>query len=314
MANSYANAPWGFAPQVRAQNQPVLPANQARLPNPIGEDGIALLKKGGGGTNFVVTQEELLKVLCNHRHNGRFDVYQDNEYPEGVYRCGICGDLIDLRTKFDPKFIQKIIDHLWAAYNTIKVNNNGIVGQEVMKDLAYGMLMVRNIPQMLNMVNNNIQRQMAQQVWQPNGYRGVTAMNAVNMITGNPGYSYNPSYQTQDGSYWRAQDVIQAQMNQDAYLQSQGGNPFVAGGAPIMIPAQQPVQYVQAPPPPQQYVQVTLPADQYGNPIYPTQIQSAPQYAAPPAAAGSVVPEVVTPQPVQGQTQDGAKASKLFKK
>ena len=237
MSNNYSNAPWGYQTQFRAQNGPVLPATPARLPNPIGQEGIKLLKKGGGGVNFVVTEEEVMRVLCNHRHNGRFDMYQDPDYPEGVFRCGICGDLVDFSTKFDPKLAQKIIDYLWAIYNNIKVNNNGIISEDIMKDLAYGMIMVRNMPKMLNMVTNNIQRQLMQNAWQPNGYRGPTYQNAVNMITGTPGYSYNPSYQSGDGNYWRAQDVIQMQQQQD-YYQSQGGNPFAYSG---------PLQYVQQP-------------------------------------------------------------------
>lgn len=333
MAN-YQSAPWGL-PQYGQVNQPITSA-PGRLPNPIGEEGYKLLKsQGGTELNFLIKQEDLLRALCNHRHGGNFDVSPDIELPH-LYRCNICDELIDLHTQHDPALVKKVIDYLWAIFNSIKTNNNGVISNVVMSDLATGMLMVKHIPKMLTVVNSNLEKNVInKQNYQQQYYRGPNMQNAINMIVSG-GHDYVSQFQPNQEQYWRQpQNIIEAQQAYNAAQQQyqaaapvvypQGQVvyqpiPFAAGsgqGQVVYQPVQAQVPYdgnysQGAPPPtvvtyPQQQAQPAQ--QQYQQP----QFQTAPQ--VPPQAAASVVPEVQVPQPApQQQGQQPTTVNKVFKR
>ena len=313
MAN-YRTAPWGN-PVYGTPNRPITSA-PGRLPNPIGEEGYRLLKSRGGTIEqFLVTQEDLARALCNHRHNGNFDVTQDPDLP-GLYRCNICQEIIDLHTKYDPVLVQKIIDHLWAVFNSLKTNNNGVVSNVIMSDLANGMLMVKQMPKMLKAVNANYEKNaIQQQQYQQQQYRGANPNMAVNMII-NGGHDYVA--QGQYDSRWQSppQDIIQ---QQQAYYQQQAApvyyqqpqQPYYAQPSPFAAGSGQQPQYPQGQPVVYPQQGVVVPYDGVYSPAVPTpgqvyypqgqpqQYQPAPQQV-PPQAAATVVPEVrVPPQPTQ---------------
>lgn len=306
----------GLAPQPQQYNYyaPVNPLNNLmKVQNPIGDDGFKLLKsKGGGKLNMYATREEVLRMLCTHRHNGEFSLVQEGNPEDKIFRCTICDSLIDLGTVYDIKTIENCIAYLTAWFNQMKCKNTGVVSNEIIKDMTNAFVLLQRIPGVAETVDNNFKNNQigAQQVF--TGYN-QTAGQVMNMITGTGGVPYNPVYNGPQVP------VLQSQLIT---------NPFAG---PIM-PAPQPMY--------QQPMQPVYPQQQmmYQQPMYPQQQMMCPQQpvvypqqqqamvypqqqpVAPPAAAGTVVPEqqqqpaYPPPQPqapVEQQSQPG-KISKVF--
>lgn len=332
MAN-YQTAPWG-QPAYGQVNQPITSA-PGRLPNPIGDEGYKILKsKGGSEFNFLLRQEELLRALCNHRHNGYFDITPDPDLPE-LYRCNICGEQIDLRSQYDPALVKKVVEYLWAIFNSLKVKNNGVISNAVMSDLATGMLMVSRIPKMLNIVNTNIERNVINQNNQQQYYRGPSMQNAINMIAADgPQYMTRASAPGQEQYWQQPQNIIQ---QQQAYLAAQQQYqqqpvvypqgqvvyqpmPFAAGSGQGQVVYQPQPQvpydgnFSQGAPPPGSVTYQPAPQGQQGQAIVQPQYQTVPQ--TPPQAAATVVPEVQVPQPQPAQQNNSQPPTmtKLFRK
>lgn len=282
--------PYGMGMQpIPAQYNYVNPIEaMLKIPNPIGKEGFQYLRqKGGGKLNMYVTKEEMLRMLCTHRHDGAFSISLED--PENkIYRCNICDTLIDLGSVFDEETIQKMVNYLTAAFNQMKIKNTGVVTNEIMNDASQAFLFLERFPTMLKIVNTNYKNNQigAQQVY--TGYN-QNAQQVMNMITGTGGIPYQPVYQQGMAPILQSQLVT---------------NPFAG---PIM--PQQPVMgYPQQP--------VMYPQQQMGYPqqgmVYPQQPVVYPQQqqvvypqqpVAPPAAAGTVVPEQpVTYPPPQPQT------------
>lgn len=267
--------------------------------NPIGDEGIKLLKsKGGGKLNFHATKEEMLKMLCTHNTDQGPDLFTD-DMNEGRYHCNICGEELNLKAVYNPAVVSQIVDYLVAAFNNIKLKNNGVISNDILTDLAKSMVLLKRFPSCLEVVNKNYERidNMGQGVFQS---YGSSVANTVNMITGGGGMSYVPMYST-GGVY--QQSMLPGNPFMGTVMPQGQAQPVMA--QPVM--PQQPVMSqpvivnVQTP----QGIVPHIQTPQGLVPYNPNQgmvmAQPQPQTVmpgvgvAPAAAAGTVVPEVTPP-------------------
>lgn len=258
--------------------------------NPIGDEGIKLLKsKGGGKLNFHATKEEMLKMLCTHNTDQGPDLSTDN-MNEGRYHCNICGEELNLKATYNPAVVSQIVDYLVAAFNNVKLKNSGVISNDILEDLAKSMVLLKRFPSCLEVVNKNYERidNMGQSVFQT---YGTSVANTVNMITGGGGLSYVPMYST--GNVYQQSTLP--------------GNPFMgtvmpqAQAQPVAAQAPQPVIVnVQTPQGIVPHIQTPQGLVPY-NPGAQGMVMAQPQTVmpgvsvAPAAAAGTVVPEVTPP-------------------
>ena len=293
-----------------------------KLPNPIGEEGYRLLKsKGGGKVNFYIPKEEILRMLCTHRHNGELKVHWVD--PErAILHCDICDSLIDMGTVFDTATLNKIVGYLVTAWNQMKMKNTGVISNEIITDLGKAIALVERFPAAMEVVDQNFVKN---SVAANNIQYGFvdSASQALNMLHGTGGYGYQPYYQ-------QSSPVFQSQVS---------GNPFMGTMPPAPMPPMGPAPapgygyppppqpgYGYPPPPPPAYAASAYPQQPgYGYPPPPAGAYNAqpqyPQNSAPPAAAGTVVPEAYpppsapAPQPASAPEQSvPKKISKVFEK
>ena len=318
----------GLAPQPQQYNAYVQPVNSLnnllRVRNPIGEDGYKLLKsKGGGKLNMYASREEILRMLCTHRHNGEFSLVREGNADENVFRCTICDTLIDLGTVYDIKTIENCIAYLTAWFNQMKCKNTGVVSTEILEDMSHAFVLLQRIPTVAKTVDDNFKNNQtgAQQIF--TGYN-QTANQVMNAITGTGGIPYNPVYSGPQVP------ILQSQLITNPFAGPIMPAPQPVYQQPVVYqaayPQQQPVYVQQQQPVYPQQQQVVYPQQQpvypqQQQPVYPQQQQQMvypqqQQMAPPPAAAGTVVPEQATYSPPQSQggnkQSEPGKISKVF--
>lgn len=290
--------PGYVAPTVPQYTAPA-PVAVSRKENPIGKEGYELLrKKGGGKLDFFASREEVTRCMCDHTYGG-VPQLDCEDYDHGIYRCRICGNVVDANSDFNPDVVKNMIGYIKNGWDQMKIRNNGVISNDIIQDMAKALVLVERLPVAMEAVNKNFVRNEAMQ--QHLGYRGFNqAQTALNMITGTGGYAYTPTYNPM---------TYGGQPN-GGFV----GNPFM-GPTPMMpqppmAPAPMPVAPVApAPAPAPMYMapqaQQAYPAatgtmmytDPYNGVTYPMQqgqpVAPAPQpqYTAPPQAAGTVAPE-----------------------
>lgn len=273
--------------------------------NVLSEAEIKELMSKHGRINFLPTKEELLEAMCTHRHNGGFSMNKKNpqDPTDNVWECGICHTQIDFGADYSPEVIQNMVDYLFAAFNALKIKNNGTISNDIMKALAEGMVCIKRLPGMCSLVDRSFKK--ATDTNQ-NVYNGYTypVQQAVAAMMGNDGIPYMPGYA---GMPTANPTIMQSQMpgNPFAGVNPQMGMTYVGGQ---MVPNGQiyPQQQMMTQPQMQpQYPgqQVVMGANNYVNPmannpvngVMQPQQQQAPQ-AAPQNAAPNTGKPVVDPQ------------------
>ena len=196
--NQMYGSPFGY--NYGAFNQtsvsPILAAQ--KLPNPIGDEGVKLLKsKGGGKLSFSASAEEVMGETCTHRHNGGFKMHPEDE-ANGIWRCDICGDVIDVKTTFRPDDIKQAVTYLDQVFNSIKVKNTGVIPNEVIRDMAKAMILVKRLPVAMDVIDKNFAKSDAAIAQIYNGYMNNVGQ-TIGMITANTGIPYTPTYNAYGG-------------------------------------------------------------------------------------------------------------------
>ena len=295
--NQFGYAP--FNPQMTygtpmfygAPQQPVV-----KPKNPIGQKGYDLLRARNGRINFNPTEEEIFRCLCTHVHDGNFMMVRENPN-SNVLRCQICDTVVDFDADFDPDVLDNILKYLEGAWNHIKIMNNGVLGDEILRDMGASMVLMKRIPAMYDLTS----KQFNKVVNAANGimnYGGIGMQN-LQAITNNSGFGYIPTMPV-NNPY--GQPMMQSQLG--------GMNPFMGPVTPMgqpMMPqtpqapmmyqpmSQQPAMAPQAPAMPQPTSrvlvdpatgqQVIVPMTQQPGYVSPFANPQTP----PPAAAGTVM-------------------------
>lgn len=292
---------------------PPAPVAVSRKENPIGKEGYELLRrKGGSKLDFFASREEVTRTMCDHTYGGQFQLDLE-DYDHGIYRCRICGAVVNLGVNYSSDVIKNILDYAENAWDNMKVRNNGVISNDIIQDMAKALVLLKRLPAAIEAVDKNFSRNEAAQ--QNLGYRGFnTAQTALNMINGNGGYSYTPSFNPMPSG------PVGGFM----------GNPFMGPNpnmpvAPAPMPPQAPapVMAYMAPQAQQGVYPVAtgqqMYVDPYNNVTYPmpqgqpAPQPQAPQYAAPPQAAGTVVPEPQTQASPQAPTVTPASKHEIRK-
>lgn len=309
-----------YYPQGMQQQYPIQSNYYAQSPivkapsNPIGEEGIKALMASNNKLFFDVKQKDVWEMLCHHTHDGRFETYPINEQGT-LHKCRVCGQIINIGADISEKDLQAAVALLMIAWQQAKVSNYGCVSADLMYDYAQSFAVMRKFPDLYNFVMANFRKNKTQSQQTQNGYANV-GQQTFNAIHNTSGFGYNPVYNSGAPTMVQSQPI--------------NGNPFQPTiQQPVMyVPQQpqvmQPQQYVM---PNQQYPQqqqiVTqqpiVVAQQYPQPqaaysyeqqqpVMPVQQQplnQPPMPQAPPAAAGTVVPENQPPVAYPPKPNDG---------
>ena len=100
----------------------MVPAGNIKKPNycnPLGEEKIKrLLANGNGLPKLTITEEDLDRAICTHRHNGESTLIQ---LPSGEVQCKICGARFNVIENASAEDIQQATQNLHDLLHTAKI-------------------------------------------------------------------------------------------------------------------------------------------------------------------------------------------------
>lgn len=243
--------PYG-APYLFNPNTPV-PLNQ----NALSEQEIDKIKKKSNLLDLSCSEEDMLRAMCTHKHNGTDVVQQLND---GSVYCPICGE------KWSKEFleqdeVQEIIDKVNSAFQNAKWV--GDLPTEVVRQYFPILNLINKFGALNKYAMNNLNKYMGCQGVMPSQDLGVYAM--FNSLVGG-GAPYNPYAQQPMMPYQpvpQNAQVIQPQQQTQYYYNAPVANPMDASSyyqpQQIMQPVQQPQQVVPQQIPAQQPTQQVVP-------------------------------------------------------
>lgn len=210
-----------------------------------------------GGFSLDISEDELWRSYCTHRHENKFAVTQNDE---GDFICSLCG------TKFKPfegsvHEARELVNRTIDLMETAKMQSLTLPGQTI-RDFFQIEPLLKRLPDLYAQSQNDYKRALG---IDGNGYyygqeNNAFAMyqNMVNPLAGN-GY-YDPAMMQQQTPVYGGQPAMQQPMMQQGYQQQmyaqpmmqqampgygyqpqmqQQGNPFNVGSAPVVGQPQQ---------------------------------------------------------------------------
>lgn len=266
---NYAQQPYGMNPMMGAMPQPT---NTYRVNNILSADEIDLLQNQGSKFSLGLTNEEMLRAVCNHRSkDGLSDalVYDD---VTGVAQCTICGyKFRPIEADIDYDRIKDDINRVEDILQTTKLMYLDLPA-EAAKDYYPIIGLLEKLPQLVEFASKNLAKHDNYRYMYDNRNMGTVAMfqNLANMFSATSpvyGAPYQQPQQPNYGFYNQPAGFPQA-----AFPQQPQMNPFGYAGTP------QP-QYAPGTP---------------TNFVYnPQQVTPAPAPAAPAAAPEATVNQTV---------------------
>lgn len=100
-------------------NQPLMQYAQVKQPSmnqPLTEEEIKTLNKGGGGFNAQLSTEDLLRSVCTHKRNGAFTLLNNGD---GTLTCTTCHETFP-DMDLDPSFVKETVYNMKGILQAIK--------------------------------------------------------------------------------------------------------------------------------------------------------------------------------------------------
>ena len=253
---------------------------QPSMNNPLTEEEIKTLNKNGGGWNTAISNEDLLRSVCTHKHNGKFTLRNNGD---GTLTCTTCQETFqDL--DLDPAYVKETTDAMKNILQIIKTCYIDIPANTA-REFFPIIPLLEKVPKLAEIaVQNFAQYENGSTVQNGNT---PSSFNALNAIMGTPAtqFNYNANYAGFNGYQQPYQPMMQQQqpMMQQPMMQQQ------AMQQPMM---QQPAQTNLQMAPTQSGFAPVNEFGSYGNMAQPVQQQYQ--------------PPIANQQPMQQQSNDNA--------
>ena len=217
-------APYGMN-MMGAQQQP----NNYRIPSTLTPDQIRTLRNQGSQFSLGLTQEEVLRAICNHRSEDGLSDTLVYDPVTGTAKCTICGyEFRPIEPNVDYETIKEDVKRVQDILQTIKLMYIDLPA-EAAKEFYPVIAMLDKVPQLTEYAAKNMAKHDAYNYMYNDRNMGAAAMfaNLSNMFS-NMSMNYQQQPQQAPGFYGQPAGFPQA-----AYPQPQV-NPFGfnAGVAP----------------------------------------------------------------------------------
>lgn len=256
--NNYGGYPTGgYFNGMMYQEAPKLNMTQGLTP-----EQLKSLQKSSGWS-LTISEDELLRAYCTHRHENKFAVTMDDE---GNMICSLCG------TKFHPfegdvASAKELVTKVKDLLETTKMQSLTLPTQ-VIKDFFQIEPVLDRLPELFSRSKEDYKRALGindQYIYGQEANAFAAYQNMINPMAGagyydpammqqpvfggQPAYGYQqPMYGQPQGfqqpqGYAQPQQGFQGYGQQPVYNQAPvQGNPFNVGSAPVQQPAPTPVE------------------------------------------------------------------------